>query len=77
MGSVKNLKTGLSARSKILNLLEDQALSANSIAQTSKMSYASARHHLRLLETEEKVSRKGQRPCVWVLTGIGQHRLVS
>ena len=29
------------------------------------------------LEAEETVSRRGKRPCVWVVTGIGQKRLVS
>ena len=32
-------------------------------------------HHLKLLETEKIVERKGKRPHVWLLTGLGQKRL--
>jgi hypothetical protein len=33
-------------------------------------------HHLRLLESEGTVNRKGKRPYIWLLTGLGQKRLI-
>jgi hypothetical protein len=74
---VKNVRSGLAARTKLLNLLDQQAVSAGTLARNSKMSYAAAIHHLWLLEAEETVNRRGKRPCVWVVTGMGQKRLVS
>jgi hypothetical protein len=32
---------------------------------------------LRLLKNEGVVNRKGKRPYFWVLTGLGQKRLIS
>ena len=75
--TIKNLKSGLKARTKILNLLDKQTVSAGTLAQNSELSYAAAIHHLRLLETEGTICRKGKRPCVWIMTGLGQKRLVS
>jgi DNA-binding transcriptional ArsR family regulator len=77
MDCMKNVKSGLMARTKILDFLEKQPFSAGGIAQDTRMSYASVMHHLRLLEVEGKACRKGQRPCIWKLTGLGQSRLVS
>jgi predicted ArsR family transcriptional regulator len=74
---VKNVKSGLRARSKILVALDKQPASAASVATSVKMSYNAAIHHLRLLEAEGTVQRKGKRPCVWLLTGLGQKRLVA
>ncbi len=74
---VRNVRSGLIARTKLLNLLDKQPVSAQSLAQNSKMSYAAVAHHLRLLEGEETVSRRGKRPCVWFMTGLGQKRLIS
>jgi len=33
-------------------------------------------HHLHLLENEGTVSRKGKRPYIWLLTGLGQKLLL-
>ncbi|MCW4046267.1 MAG: hypothetical protein NWE99_01705 [Candidatus Bathyarchaeota archaeon] len=40
------------------------------------MSYNVVMHHLRLLQHEGTVIRRGDRPYVWMLTGLGQKRLV-
>jgi len=74
---VKSVRSGLKARTKILNILDKQTVNAKTIAQTTQMSYNAVRYHLRLLEAEGTVCRKGKRPCVWLLTGLGQKRLTS
>jgi predicted ArsR family transcriptional regulator len=72
---IHNVKNGLQTRTKILIELEKQPLSAPAIVKEAKISYASVRHHLRLMEDEATVQRKGRRPCIWLLTGLGQKRL--
>jgi predicted transcriptional regulator len=72
---VKNVKEGLIARTRILNFLEKKPGSARSIAGSIQMSYNAAIHHLRLLEAEGILSRKGRRPYIWFITGKGQKRL--
>jgi predicted ArsR family transcriptional regulator len=71
------VKSGVKARTKILLLLEKQPASAGVVAKNVKMSYNAVLHHLKLLLEENTVSRKGKRPCVWLLTGQGQTRLVA
>jgi predicted transcriptional regulator len=39
------------------------------------MHYGVVMHHLKLLEAEGIVERKGNKPRVWSLTGLGQKRL--
>jgi predicted transcriptional regulator len=73
---VKNVKSGLVARTKVLNFLDKQPSSAGVLAGNVGMSCDAVRHHLRLLESEGTVRRVGHRPCSWVLTGSGQKRLV-
>lgn len=75
--NLKNVKTGLSARTKILISLDKQPVSAIVIARDIAMHYPVVMYHLHLLEKEETICRKGKRPCVWVLTGLGQKRLVG
>jgi predicted transcriptional regulator len=65
------------ARTKILNVLDNRSADAVAIARSVGMSYDAVRHHLRLLEAEGTVRRVGKRPCSWVLTGLGQKRLVA
>jgi len=74
---VKNVKGGLKTRTKILDALEKRASNAATIAKEKSLSYGVVMHHLRLLEKEGIVNRKGKRPYFWVLTGLGQKRLVS
>jgi len=45
---------------------------------SSGLSYRVVVHHLRLLEEESVVLKKGgKKPYVWQSTGVGQQRLVS
>jgi DNA-binding transcriptional ArsR family regulator len=74
---VKNVKSGLKARTKVLNALEKRSSDATAIAKEKLLSYGVVMHHLRLLEKEGIVNRKGRRPYFWVLTGLGQKRLVG
>jgi predicted ArsR family transcriptional regulator len=73
--NVRNVKNGLKARTNLLSILEIQPNSAGNLAAKAGTSYEVVMHHLRLLEHEGTVSRKGKRPCVWMLTGLGQKRL--
>lgn len=71
------MKSGLLARTKILNFLDKQAANAGVIGHETSMSYNAVMHHLRLLEAEDIVRRVGKKPFSWLLTGLGQKRLVS
>lgn len=73
--SIKNMKLGLRARTKILNVLEKFTGDAATLARESGLPYGVAMHHLRLLAAEGIVNRKGRRPYVWSPTGMGQKRL--
>lgn len=75
--NTKNVKSGLETRTKILNALDKQPVSASMIAQIVLMNYDAVMYHLRLLEMESTVCRKGKRPYIWILTGLGQKRLLS
>jgi len=69
---------GLIARTRILQVLEKQALSIRDISNVSRLNYNIVVHHLRLLKNERVVVRKGdKRPFAWELTGVGQQRLVN
>jgi len=74
---IKNVKSGLVARTKVLVTLDMHGSAAKSIADETAQSYNVVIHHLRLLETEGTVVRRGRKPFVWALTGLGQKRLVS
>ncbi|MFB3889748.1 MAG: hypothetical protein ACE14S_09675 [Candidatus Bathyarchaeia archaeon] len=56
-------------------MLERNSADALAIAKETAMSYNAVMHHLRLFEVEGTVQRKGKRPHVWALTGLGQKRL--
>ncbi len=75
LSRIRNIKLGLKTRTAILNVLEQNPVDAGALAKDAKIRYGVAMHHLRLLETEGVVERKGNRPYVWALTGIGQKRL--
>ena len=72
---IKNINSGLKARTKILDTLESKPSSAGRIANDASLSYNVVMHHLRLLENEGIVQRKGSRPYFWGSTGLGQKRL--
>jgi len=72
------VRLGLVARTRILQVLEKQESNIKSIVSLSSLHYNVVVHHLRLLEAERVVVRKGnRRPFVWELTGVGQQRLVN
>ena len=75
--NVRNVSCGLKARSKILQTLEGNPSTAARIAVEVALTYNVVRHHLRLLENEAIVQRRGGRPYYWIATGLGQKRLVS
>jgi len=75
--AIRNVKLGLRARTKILGVLEEHSVDAKTIGKEARMPYGVVMHHLRLLEAEGTVERKGSRPHVWMLTGLGQKRLVN
>lgn len=77
LASIRNVKLGLRARTQILNVLEKYSDDAKTIGKEARMPYRVVIHHLRLLETEGTVERKGSRPYVWMLTGFGQKRLMN
>jgi len=73
----KNIKPGLTARTKIVRLLEKDSLTANGISERSNLSYSSILHHLHLMENEHIVARSDEKPYKWELTGAGQKTLVE
>ncbi|MFB0501341.1 MAG: hypothetical protein ACETVP_02610 [Candidatus Bathyarchaeia archaeon] len=73
----RNVRPGLAVRTRVVLLLEKRMLNAKSIAQKTKLSYGVILHHLHLLEAENILVRKGNRPYLWELTGAGQQRLTD
>jgi len=72
------VRLGLIARTKILEAVKRQSYSIRDIGQTSGLKYAVISYHLRLLEKEKVIQRKGEkRPYLWSLTGLGQKRLTE
>ena len=77
LSSVRNVRLGLRARTLILNALEKRSMDAKTIAHETGMHYGVVFHHLKLLEVEEIVERKRGRSHTWLLTGVGQRRLLG
>jgi DNA-binding transcriptional ArsR family regulator len=77
LSNIKNIKLGLQTRSKILSILDKGSADAKTIAKETGMRYSVIMHHLRLLEAEGIVERKGSKPHTWAVTGLGQKRLVN
>jgi len=71
----RNVKPGLRARTRILTALERISADAKIIAKQAALHYGVVMHHLKLLEARGLVQRKGSRPWIWKLTGLGQKRL--
>jgi predicted transcriptional regulator len=71
----RNVKLGLAARTRIIVALEKTEGNARGIANMTGLNYKIVFHHLRLLEAEKVVTRKGDKPFLWELTGVGQQRL--
>lgn len=77
LSNIKNIKLGLRARTRILNVLDKNSSDAKTIAREAGMHYGAVVHHLRLLEAEGIIERKHGKPYIWMLTGLGQKRLVN
>jgi len=77
LSCIKNIKLGLRARTRILIVLEKRSMDAKLVAKEAGLHYGVVVHHLKLLETEKIVERRGVRPFAWMLTGVGQKRLLS
>jgi len=75
LADFRNVKPGLRARTRVLNALERISADAKTIAEQTGLHYGVVMHHLKLLRVRELVQRKGSRPSVWMLTGLGQKRL--
>lgn len=68
---------GLRARTKIITALDKNANNAIFLTKVTSLSYSVILHHLKLLERENLVIRRGKRPYTWLLTGLGQKQLLS
>jgi len=77
LSEIKNIRLGLMARTRILNVLEKHTVDAKTIADEAEMHYGVVVHHLRLLNAEDIIAWRGSKPHVWSLTGFGQKRLVN
>ena len=76
LSQTRNVERGLISRTKVLRVLERESTIASALAEKSTLNYGVVYHHLRLLEAEKIVMRKGKaKPFYWELTGIGQQRL--
>jgi len=73
----KNVRPGLVTRTRIISLLEGGAFNIKTIAQETGLHYATVLRHVHLLEAEDILTRKGNRPYLWELTGAGQQRLTN
>ena len=73
----RNIKPGLSARTKILGVLEQKMCNTKTVSGETELSYKTVLYHLHLLEAENILSHKGRRTYVWQLTGVGQQKLVA
>lgn len=71
----RNIESGVRVRTTILNILERGAADARLIASASSLRYEVVLHHLKLLESRGIVRKRGKRPFLWELTGLGQTRL--
>lgn len=72
--NIKNVKKGLTTRSKIIRVLKKSRSSAKEIANKINMSYSAIRRQLKLMEKENIVREIGRK---WILTGYGQRELTD
>jgi DNA-binding transcriptional ArsR family regulator len=77
LSNIKNIRRGLLARTRILDVLDKRFVDAKTIANDTGMHYGVVMHHLKLLEVEGIIERKQSKPHIWIVTGLGQKRLVN
>lgn len=74
----RNVRLGLEARSKILQVVESQASTISHIRDATGLKYPVVLYHMKLLEKERIVQKQGgKKPYLWKLTGLGQSRLIG
>ena len=73
----RNIQPGLSARTKLIHVLEKRICDAKTVSRETELSYKAVLYHLHLLEAENIISRRGKRAYLWQLTGVGQQKLVD
>lgn len=75
---IKNVKPGVTSRSKILFCLEKGKKKVSEIAKETNLRYHCIAHHVRSLSSEKIVTpTRKAKPQVWQLTGYGQQKLNS
>lgn len=73
---IKNVKRGVSTRSRIIDALKQKPLTINELAELMEMSPSTIRRHLRNMLREGIVLKfKSEKKRLWKLTGIGQTAL--
>ena len=73
---IKNVKRGVSTRSRIIDALKQKPLTINELAELMEMSPSTIRRHLRNMSREGIVLKfKSERKRLWKLTGRGQTAL--
>jgi predicted transcriptional regulator len=75
LSKIRNVKTGLESRTKIIISMEKGAATVSDIAKKSRLSYGCTLHHLKIMNRERLVDRSGKREASWLLTQFGQQRL--
>ncbi len=73
----KNVRRGLIARSKIVLILEIDAVNIRKLSENTGLKYPSVLYHLRSLENEHIVVRGFKKPYTWQLSGVGQQTLTD
>lgn len=74
--SVKNVRRGLEARSKILEALAGRELSARELSRLTGLPIHRVHYHLKRLKTDGIVTKRGKgRKIVFRVTGAGQTSL--
>lgn len=72
----RNIRPGLSARTKIVQALEKGSENTKNIIAATHLTHAQVAYHLHLLRTEKIVAHR-RKPCLWNLTGAGQQQLTG
>lgn len=73
---IKNVKRGISTRSRIIDALKQKPLTVNELAELMELSPSTIRRHLRNMLREGIVlSFRAEKKRLWKLTGIGQAAL--
>lgn len=70
--SIRNVKRGVKARSRIIRALKNGKVHVSAISLSSGLSRSTVRMHLKRMLNEGIVARSGKKPYRWELTGKGQ-----